>query len=263
MDAGQWKVDLQMNSKGASQFSRVTGANVNKQLAIVLDSSIFSAPVIRQKIPHGTAEISGNFSADEAKGLAVVLRAGALPAPVKIIEERTVGPSLGEDSIKKGVMSVLISFLLIVIFMAIYYKLSGILADVALMLNILFTIAVMASINATLTLPGLAGLILTIGMSVDANVLIFERMREELAIGKTARSALEAGYNRAFVTILDSNLTTLITAFILLWVGSGMLKGFAITLSIGIITSMFTALFVTKVIQQLVLEVSKSSKISV
>jgi SecD/SecF fusion protein len=263
MDAGQWKVDLEMNTKGAAQFSRVTGANVNKCMAIVLDSSVFSAPVIRQKISQGRAEISGSFTPEEARGLAVVLRAGALPAPVKIIEERTVGPSLGDDSIKKGVMAVLISFLVIVIFMAIYYNLSGILADIALLLNVLFTIAVMASINATLTLPGIAGLILTIGMSVDANVLIFERMREELAVGKTARSALEAGYNRAFITILDSNLTTLITAFVLLWVGSGMLKGFAITLSIGIITSMFTALFVTKAIQKIVLDVSKSNKISV
>jgi SecD/SecF fusion protein len=263
LDAGQWKVDLQMNSKGASQFSRVTGANVNKRLAIVLDSAIFSAPVIRTKIPHGQAEISGNFSADEAKGLAVVLRAGALPAPVKIIEERTVGPSLGDDSIRKGTESVIISFLVIVLFMVFYYRLSGLMADVALVLNILFMIAVMASISVTLTLPGIAGLILTIGMAVDANVLIFERIREELDIGKTARSALEAGYSRAMVTVVDSNLTTLISGFILLWIGSGTLKGFAITLNLGIIISMFTALFVTKVIQEIILDTSKSNKISV
>jgi protein-export membrane protein SecD len=263
MDAGQWKVDMEMNSKGASQFSRVTGANIGKNLAIVLDSSVFSAPVIRTKIPHGQAEISGNFTAEEAKALAVVLRAGALPAPVKIIEERTVGPSLGDDSIKKGATASIASLLLIMLFMVAYYKVSGMLANLALVLNIVFLVAIMASINATFTLPGIAGLILTIGMAVDANVLIFERIREELDVGKTVRSALESGYTRVFITILDSNLTTILTGLILLWVGSGMLKGFAITLIIGICVSMFTALFVTKVLQQIILESSKSNKISV
>lgn len=263
MDAGQWKVDLEMNSKGAKQFSRVTGANIGKFLAIILDSTVYSAPVIRDKIPHGRAMISGSFTAEEAKALSVVLRAGALPAPVNIIEERTVGPSLGDDSIKKGINACMVGFFLVVLFMLVYYKLSGMIADVALFLNLVFVLAIMASISATLTLPGIAGIILIIGMAVDANVIVFERIREELSIGKTARSAIEAGYSRAFVTIMDANITTLITAFILLWVGTGPIKGFAITLIFGIVVSLFTALFVTRVIMNIITFSGTANKLSI
>jgi preprotein translocase subunit SecD len=252
LEAGQWEVNLELNAQGARKFSRVTGANVGKFLAIVLDSTVYSAPTIRQKIPHGRAQITGSFTAEDAKGLAIVLRAGALPAPVKIIEERTVGPSLGQDSIAKGLQASILGFIIVVLFMAFYYKLSGIIADAALFLNIVFVLALMASVNATLTLPGLAGLILTIGMSVDANVIIFERIREELAVGKTVRSAIDAGYSRAMLTILDANITTLITAGILYMVGTGPIKGFAVTLSFGIIASMFTAILVTRVIFNLI-----------
>lgn len=248
MEAGQAVVNLEMNNKGAKRFSRVTAANVNKFLAIILDSTVYSAPQIRQKISQGRAQITGSFTPEEAKGLAVVLRAGALPAPVTILEERTVGPSLGQDSITKAINALVLGFLLIVIFMIVYYKASGLIAVFALFINLIFVLAIMASFGATLTLPGVAGFILTIGMSIDANVIIFERIREELAIGKTVRSAIDAGYSRAFRTIMDANITTLLTAFILMWVGTGPLKGFAITMSIGIGVSLFTALFLTHVI---------------
>jgi preprotein translocase subunit SecD len=211
----------------------------------------------------GRAEITGSFSMEEAKNLAVVLRAGALPAPVNVIEERTVGPSLGQDSIVKGLYASAIGFALVVLFMAVYYKLSGVIADIALFLNLIFVLAIMAGINATLTLPGIAGLILIIGMSVDANVIIFERIREELKIGKTVRSAIDAGYSRAFLTIMDANITTLITAFILLWVGTGPIKGFAITLIFGIIVSLFTALFVTRVIFNVATAQGSSTRLSI
>ncbi|MGD9201877.1 MAG: protein translocase subunit SecD, partial [Chitinispirillia bacterium] len=248
MEAGQAVVNLEMNRDGARRFSRVTAVNVHKFLAIVLDSTVYSAPQIRQKISQGQAQITGSFTNDEAKALAVVLRAGALPAPVTIEEERTVGPSLGQDSIIKGVKAFIVGFILIVIFMIVYYRLSGIIADLALFLNLIFVLSIMASIGATLTLPGIAGLILTIGMAIDANVIIFERIREELSIGKTIRSAVDAGYSRAFVTIMDANITTLFTAAILMWVGTGPIKGFAITMIFGIIVSLFTALFLTRVI---------------
>jgi len=263
MDAGQWEVNLEMNREGARKFSRITGANVGKFLAIVLDSTVYSAPQIREKIPYGRAQISGSFTAEEAKGLAIVLRAGALPAPVTIIEKLTVGPSLGQDSIRKGVFASLVAFVVIVLFMVIYYKLSGVFADIALLFNLVLVMAAMAAVNATLTLPGIGGLILNIGMAVDANVLIFERIREELRLGKTPRSAIDAGYSRAFVTIMDSNITTLITAFILLWVGTGPLKGFAITLIFGIIASLFTALFVTRLFQDAAVGSSARKRISI
>ena len=252
--AGGAKVDLEMNAKGARRFSSVTAANVNKCLAIVLDSTVYSAPRIIQKIPLGRAEITGSFTMEEAKNLAIVLRAGALPAPVKIIEERVVGPSLGQDSIEKGMLATIIGTALVFAFMLFYYRLSGIIALVALIINIAIVLAVMAGVNATLTLPGIAGIILLIGMGVDANVIIFERVREELRLGKTVRSAIDAGYSNAFVTIMDSNLTTLITAFILLWKGTGPIRGFAVTLIFGIVASLFTALFVSRLIMKIFFE---------
>ena len=263
MDAGQAVVNLEMNRDGARKFSRVTAVNVEKFLAIILDSTVYSAPQIRQKISQGEAQITGGFTNDEAKALAVVLRAGALPAPVTIEEERTVGPSLGQDSITKGVKAFLLGFLLIVIFMVIYYKVSGIIANVALFLNLVFVLAIMASIGATLTLPGIAGLILTIGMAIDANVIIFERIREELSIGKTIRSAVDAGYSRAFVTIMDANITTLFTAGILMWVGTGPIKGFAVTMIFGILVSLFTALFLTRVIFNIITSSRNLKRLSI
>jgi SecD/SecF fusion protein len=252
MIAGQAIVELEMNSKGARTFARVTAANIGKYLAIVLDSTVYSAPVIRSKIPSGRAQIEGSFTLDEAKNLAVVLRAGALPAPVKIVEQRTVGPSLGQDSVRMGGWASLISFVLIIIFMMVYYRRSGLIACFALTLNILFVLGMMAAVNSTLTLPGIAGLILNLGMAVDANVLIYERIREELRLGKTPRSAIDAGFNRAIITIMDSQLTTLITALILLWAGTGPIKGFAITLSFGIVISLFTQVTLTRAIFEMV-----------
>lgn len=263
MEAGQPIVQLEMNRKGARVFSRVTGANVGKYLAIVLDSTVYSAPTIRQKISEGNAQITGNFTMEEAKNLAVVLRAGALPASVNIIEERTVGPSLGEDSIRLGLIALVVSLVLVGAFMAFYYKLSGVIANVALVLNLIFILAIMAGINLTLTLPGIAGLILIIGMSVDANVIIFERIREELALGKTVRSAIEAGYRRAFVTVFDSNATTIITGLIIFWTGTASLKGFAVTLIFGLLTNLFTAVFVTRYLQNAVLGAGKKETLSI
>lgn len=263
LNQGQPIVSLELNRRGARIFSRVTAANVNKYLAIILDSTVYSAPVIRQKISHGRAQIEGRFTMDEAKNLAVVLQAGALPAPVTIIEERTVGPSLGQDSIRKGLTALAVGFILVVLFMVIYYKVAGLIADFALILNLLFVLAIFAGINATLTLPGLAGLVLIIGMAVDANVIIFERIREELQIGKRVRSAVDAGYSRAFLTIMDANITTLITAFILLWVGTGPIKGFAITLIFGILASLFTALYVTRVVFNILTGSGTKTKLSI
>jgi preprotein translocase subunit SecD len=241
-------VSMSFNNKGARIFERLTRENVNKRLAIVLDDNVYSAPVIKEEISGGRAQITGRFTTDEARDLAIVLRAGALPAPVKILEERTVGPSLGKDSIQKGFKSMIIGGVLVIIFMIIYYGLSGIIADLALVLNILFIMAGLAFFGATLTLPGIAGIILTIGMAVDANVLIFERIREELRLGKTPRTAIESGYQKAFVTILDANVTTFIAALVLFQFGTGPIRGFAVTLSIGIVASFITAVFITRVI---------------
>ena len=241
-------VSLSFNARGSRLFEKITGENVEKRLAIVLDNHVYSAPVIREKISGGKAQITGRFTMDDARDLAIVLRAGALPAPVKILEERTVGPSLGKDSIEKGFRSMIIGGLVVVVFMVIYYGLSGIIADLALFLNILFIMAGLAFFGATLTLPGIAGMILTIGMAVDANVLIFERIREELRLGKPPRAAIEGGYGKALVTILDANVTTFIAALVLFQFGTGPVRGFAVTLSIGIVASFFTAVFVTRVI---------------
>jgi SecD/SecF fusion protein len=246
--AGGAEVNMELNSEGTKIFARATGMNVGKRLAIVLDGKVKSAPNIREKIPGGSARIDGLGSMEEAQDLALVLRAGALPAPVHIITENTVGPSLGQDSITKGTTSAIIGLSLVIIFMVIYYRASGFVADLALLLNIIFVLAVMASFHATLTLPGIAGIILTVGMAVDANVLIFERIREELKSGKTIRGAIDNGYNRAFTTILDANVTTLITAIVLYSFGTGPIRGFALTLSIGILVSMFTAIVVTRLV---------------
>lgn len=239
-------VGIKFDKKGARIFEKVTEENVNRRLAIVLDNKVYSAPVIQEKIPGGEARITGRFSAEEARDLAIILRAGALPAPVNILEERTVGPSLGQDSIHKGLISMLIGGVLVVIFMAIYYKGAGIMADFALIINIILMGAGLAAFQATLTLPGIAGFILTIGMAVDANVLIFERIREELRLGKTPRAAVDAGYERATLTILDANVTTLIAALVLFQFGTGAVKGFAVTLSLGVLASLFTALVMTR-----------------
>ncbi len=241
-------VSLDFDKKGARLFERITEANVKKRLAIVLDGNIYSAPVIQEKISGGHARITGNFTTEEASDLAIVLRAGALPAPVKILEERTVGPSLGRDSIQKGLLSMWVGGILVVLFIAIYYKGAGIIADIALFLDIILIGAGLAFFKATLTLPGIAGIILTIGMAVDANVIIFERIREEARLGKTPRAAVDAGYAKATLTILDANITTLIAALVLFQFGTGPIKGFAVTLSIGILASLFTAIIVTRLI---------------
>ncbi len=245
---GQPIVLLDMNSEGARTWSRITGANIGRRIAIVLDKKVHMAPSIRTKITDGGTLIEGFANMDEAKDIAIVLRAGALPAPVKIIEERIVGPSLGADSVKGGTYSVLLGLALILVFIPFYYKLSGIIADFALIWNILLVLAILASLGATLTLPGIAALILTVGMSVDANVIIFERIREELRKGKTPRTAIDSGYARALTTIIDANVTTLVAALVLYQFGTGPIKGFATVLFWGIMISMFTAIFVTRTI---------------
>jgi preprotein translocase subunit SecD len=256
-------VSISFDKKGARLFEKITGENVNKRLAIVLDNTVASAPVIQEKIAGGQARITGNFTLDEAKDLAIVLRAGALPAPVKILEERTVGPSLGADSIREGLISTLVGGILVVLFMIVYYKAAGVIADIALILNIPLIAAGLAGFQATLTLPGIAGIILTIGMAVDANVIIFERIREELALGRTARAAVDAGYDRATLTILDANVTTLIAAVVLFQFGTGPVKGFAVTLSLGVIASMFTALLLSRLIFDYILTGRKVKTLSI
>jgi preprotein translocase subunit SecD len=246
--AGQPMVSFELNRQGARIFSRVTGANIGKYLAIVLDDKVFSSPVIKSKIPNGQGIIEGNFDMQSAQDLTNVLEVGALPAPVDIIEERTVGPSLGHDSVTKGTFSAIAGLVIVVIFMLWYYRLGGVISDIALALNLLFVMAILAGFHGTLTLPGIAGIILTIGMAVDANVLIFERIREELRTGKTVKASIDAGYGRAIVTILDANITTLIAGVVLYQFGTGPIKGFALTLMIGIIASMFTAIVVTRAI---------------
>tara|TARA_B100000029_G_scaffold102788_1_gene93201 strand:- start:2601 stop:4490 length:1890 start_codon:yes stop_codon:yes gene_type:complete len=260
---GQWVVNLSMSPEGTKKWSRFTGANINQQVAIILDNKVFMAPVIRDKIPSGRTQITGFEDVNEAKDIANVLRAGELPAPVNIIEERTIGPSLGVDSVSSGKRAIILGMAAIMIFMLIYYNASGLLANFALILNILLIIAILSALNATLTLPGIAGLILTIGMAVDANVIIFERIREEIDIGKTVRSAIDSGYERAFLTILDANITTLIAAFVLAWIGSGPIKGFAVTLSAGIMCSMFTAVFVTRSIFMIFINRKPMKKLSI
>ena len=246
--AGQPIVNLTMNSDGARKWSIVTGSNVGRQVALVLDKKVHMAPNIREKISGGSTLIEGFADINEAKDIAIVLRAGALPAPVDIIEERVIGPSLGADSVRSGTLSVIIGLGIVLVFMLIYYRFSGLIADFALIWNIVLVLAVLASLQATLTLPGIAGLILTVGMSIDANVIIFERIREELRKGKTPKAAVKSGYDRALTTIIDANMTTVIAALVLWQFGTGPIKGFATVLFWGILISMFTAIFVTRTI---------------
>ncbi|MBZ4218724.1 MAG: protein translocase subunit SecD [Chlorobium sp.] len=249
----QPEVLMSMNSEGTSKWARITGANIGKRIAIVLDGAVYSAPVVQSKIPSGNSVINGIGSLEEAKDLEIVLKAGALPAPVRIIEERTVGPSLGADYIRAGMQSVIWGFVAVAIFMVVYYRKAGIAADVAVVLNILIVFSVLAGFNASLSLPGIAGIVLTMGMAVDANVLIYERIREELAEGKSVLSAVTQGYDRAFSSILDSHVTTLSAAFLLYTYGIGPIQGFAVTLLIGTSASLFTAIVVTREIFHLLL----------
>lgn len=256
-------VSVTFDAKGAREFDRITGDNVKKRMAIVLDNTIYSAPVINERISGGRAQITGTFTTQEANDLAIVLRAGALPAPLKIIQDLTVGPSLGQDSIEKGVRATLIAGLIVVVFMMVYYKMSGVIADFALVLNLICLIGALAALNATLTLPGIAGIILTIGMGVDSNVLIFERIREELRQGKPVRLAVDSGYDKALLTIIDSHVTTLITGLVLFLFGTGPIKGFAVTLCLGITINLFTALVGTKVVFDWINQRRKISELSI
>ncbi|MGD0883866.1 MAG: protein translocase subunit SecD [Thermodesulfovibrionales bacterium] len=256
-------VSIIFNAAGAKLFEDITAANVKKRLAIILDGSIYSAPVIQERIAGGNAQITGRFSMDEARDLAIVLRAGALPAPLKSLQNVTVGPSLGSDSIEAGKRAGIIGTFLVVLFMILYYRLSGVIADFALLLNIILLIGAMALLNATLTMPGIAGVILAIGMAVDSNVLMFERMRDEIKAGKTPRAAVDSGYDKAFWTIFDSHVTTLITAAVLFQFGTGPIKGFAVTLSLGVAINLFTALIGTKSVLDLINSRKEVRKLSI
>jgi preprotein translocase subunit SecD len=261
----QYEVRMKLDRRGTKLFDKVTRENVGRNLAIVLDDTIFSAPTIKVPIPDGVAVITGSFSPEEARDLAVVLREGALPAPVTIVENRAVGPSLGSDSIAQGIRSAVLGSILVVVFMLVYYRLSGLIATVALALNFVIIMGVLAipGLGATLTLPGIAGIILTLGMAVDANVLIFERVREELRTGKSPRAAVDAGFDRAFSAILDANVTTIVAAVVLFQFGTGPVKGFAVTLTIGIVVSMFTAIFVSRVVFETVFRLRRVTALSI
>jgi len=245
-------VGISFDSTGAKLFEEITSNNINKRLAIILDGNVYSAPVIRDRIAGGDAQITGTFTMQEAKDLAIVLRSGSLPAPLKMLQNVTVGPSLGRDSIDAGFKAGIIGAILVIIFMILYYKMSGLIADFALVLNIVFLVGVLSAFSATLTLPGIAGIILAIGMAVDSNVLMFERIREEIRVGKTPRAAIDSGYDKAFWTIFDSHVTTLITAVVLFQFGTGPIKGFAVTLGWGVFINLFTALIGTKTIFDLI-----------
>jgi preprotein translocase subunit SecD len=255
--SGKPIVTMEMNSEGTADWARITGANINKRCAIVLDGVVYSAPVIRNKITGGNSMIEGMANLEEAKLLAIVLQSGALPAPLKIIEERSIGPSLGEDAIRSGVLSSVMALLFVALFMIVYYRFGGSIADMALIVNVLFVMGIMASFKATLTVPGIAGLILTLGMAVDTNVLIFERIREELKSGKPMKTALEIGYKKAFSAIIDSHITSVITGIILYMYGSGPIKGFAVTLLAGIVSNLFTAIVITHFIFDILIEKGK------
>lgn len=256
-------VAITFDPVGAKLFEKVTEENRRHRLAIVLDNTVYSAPVIQEKIAGGRAQISGSFTVQQANDLAIVLRAGSLPAPVTIIQNVTVGPSLGQDSIENGLKAGVIGTLLVVVFMIFYYRFSGLVADFTLVLNVVLLIGALAAMNATLTLPGIAGIILTVGMAVDSNVLIFERIREELRAGKPVRLAVNAGYDKAFLTIIDSHVTTLITAFVLFMFGTGPIKGFAVTLSLGVIINLFTSLVGTKVVYDVMISRRKMERLSI
>src|SRR5882672_5421148 len=245
---GNWQVSIEFTSTGTRIFGEITEQNVGRRLAIVLDGTVYSAPRINERIPGGRAVITGQFTVEDARDLKIVLQAGALPAPVVILEERTVGPSLGTDSIRQGLIAIAASAGAVVIFMLLYYRLSGLIADVALVLNLLILLACMAAFGATLTLPGIAGIALTIGMAVDTNILIFERIREEMRVGKTPRASIDAGFSRALRTIIDTHLTVMVTAAILYNFGTGPVKGFAVSLFVGLAASLFTAYFFTRLL---------------
>ena len=266
VEIGQWGepyIGLDFKSEAAEKFAELTGQHVGERLAIILDNVIQSAPVIKTRISGGKAQITGNFTMEEANELKIVLKSGRLPIPFDIIQNTIVGPSLGKDSIQKGLLAGIIGFIAVILFMIFYYKKAGLIADAALLLNLLLILGALAGLKATLTLPGIAGIILIIGMSIDANVIIFERIREELKEGRAPRSAVDTGYNKALRTILDANITTLIVALILLQFGSGPIKGFATTLSIGILASLFTAVVVTRVIFNLLLAGKPMQKLSI
>jgi preprotein translocase subunit SecD len=256
-------VTVDLDQRGAQIFAAITAANVGRKIAIVLDNVVYSAPVIKEPIPGGHVQITGNFTYDEAHELAIVLRSGALPAPVEIIEERTVGPSLGRDSIRQGERSFVVGALLVLLFMPVYYSRAGLLADFGLSLNILLLICVMAALQATLTLPGIAGIVLTLGMSVDANVLVNERMREELRNGKTPREAVRLGYERAWSAIRDSNTSTFVAGLILFQFGTGPVKGFAVTLCVGVLTGVFSCFLVTRSWYDYLISIRRLTTISV
>jgi preprotein translocase subunit SecD len=256
-------VELMLNSTGARLFEQITGANVKRRLAIVLDNRVYSAPVIQERIGGGRASITGSFDIKEARDLAIVLRAGALPAPVEIVEERTVGPSLGQDSIRQGITSFIVGGALVIVFMTAYYKGAGLVAVVAVIFNIFYMLAILAGFQAVLTLPGIAGIVLTVGMAVDANVLINERIREELRAGRTVRSAIEAGYQNALPAILDSNVTTFLSGVILFQFGTGPIKGFAVTLCVGILTTVITAVYLTRTYYDFRISARKLERISI
>jgi len=256
-------VSITFDAKGGQEFERITADNVKKRMAVVLDNTIYSAPVIQERISGGRAQITGTFSTQEANDLAIVLRAGALPAPLKIVQDLTVGPSLGQDSIDAGVKATIIAGAMVVMFMVVYYRLSGVIANCALVLNLVCLMGALSALTATLTLPGIAGIVLTIGMGVDSNVLIFERIREELRGGKAVRSAIDAGYDKALLTIVDSHVTTLITGVALFLFGTGPIKGFAVTLCLGIAINLFTALVGTKVFFDLLNQRTKVETLSI
>lgn len=249
---GYSEVSFRFNTDGAQKFGKLTGSNLQKNLAIVLDNTIQSAPTIQSRISR-EGRITGRFTPEEARSLAIVLKAGALPAPVRVIEKKTIGPTLGEDSIKSGLSASAIAFVIILLFMLVYYKAAGFIADIALLLNFVLTVAVMSYFSATLTLPGIAGMILALAMAIDANVLIIERMREEKRAGKPVYEIINLGYDKAWSAIFDSNITTIIVGACLLQFGTGPVKGFAVTLIVGLLVSLFTAVFVTRAIYELIL----------
>ncbi|MCI5821277.1 MAG: protein translocase subunit SecD [Elusimicrobia bacterium] len=251
-DNGYPEVSFTFNAEGSKKFGQLTGANIGKQLAIILDNTIQSAPVVQARITKD-GRISGTFTPEEARSLSIVLKAGALPAPVRVIEKKTIGPTLGEDSIKSGLSASFYAFIVILLFMAIYYKAAGVIADIALLLNFVFTVAIMSYFSATLTLPGIAGMILSLAMAIDANVLIIERMREEKLLLRPVYEIINLGYDKAWSAIFDSNITTIIVGACLLQFGTGPVKGFAVTLIIGLVVSLFTAVFVTRAIYELIL----------
>ncbi len=256
-------VAIEFDSEGSRIFDKATGENVGKRIAIILDNTVYSAPVVKERISGGRASITGGFTLDEAKDLAIVLRAGALPAPVKVVQNITIGPTLGQDSITKGVRATILGGILVIIFMVFYYRFSGVIANFALLLNLIYLLGAFSALKATMTLPGIAGIALTIGMGVDSNVLIFERIRDELRLGKTVRAAVDGGYAKAWVAIFDSHITTLITACVLFIFGTGPIKGFAITLIIGMIINLFTAVFGSKTIFDWILAKYKPRKLSI